>query len=114
MPKNDEQLSYNLSEISAGEFKLCLIIWEMGAISSSQLVRMCFKRYQWAKSTVYTYIRRLILKGILENNHTVITLRVSKEDVQLAKIEYLIQHTFEGSNAAPISMLKQKCHEAKE
>jgi len=107
MPEKDEILSNALPNISTGEFKLCLIIWEKGAISSGQLVKVCFKRYQWAKSTVYTYIRRLIHKGILENNHAVIRLMVSKEDIQLAKIEYLIQHIFEGSHETLISMLKQ-------
>lgn len=108
MPENNERLSKDLSNISACEYKLCLIIWENGAISSNQLVKVCFKRYRWAKSTVYTYIRRLIHKGILENNHAMVRLVVSKEDVQLAKIEYLIRHTFEGSHETLISMLKQK------
>lgn len=113
MPQNDEQFLKNLADISTGEFKLCLVVWENGSISSSQLIKECAHRYQWSKSTVYTYIRRLIGKGVLENNRAIIRLLVSKEDVQSAKIEYLIENTFEGSYKALFSMLMSQYHNSK-
>lgn len=106
MNQHDVQQKNRLADISPCEFKLCLIVWERGPLSSSELRELCLDRLQWSKSTTFTYIRRLSEKGILVNEDAMVRMLVSKESVQQARLDLLIEREFEGSPAALLYVLK--------
>ena len=85
-----------LLKITKAEYLLCLVVWDKEPISSSELVRLCHQKYCWAKSTTFTVIRRLCGHGIIINNNSIISSLVSKDEVQTARLEALIDETFEG------------------
>ena len=51
----------------------------------------------WKPTTTYTVIKRLSERGIVKNEHSVVTSLVSKEDVQDDDMDDLIEKRFEGS-----------------
>lgn len=106
MHQNDLQQKDRLADISPCEFKLCLIIWEQGPLSSSELRELCLECFQWSKSTTFTYIRRLSEKGILVNEDATVRMLIPKEMVQQAKLQLLIEREFEGSTAALLCTLR--------
>ena len=79
------------------EYRLCLILWEHEPIKSSELVQLCREQLGWKPTTTYTVIKRLSERGVLKNENTIVTSLVSKDQVQAAEIDELVEKTFEGS-----------------
>ena len=90
-------------KIFESEYRFCLILWEREPIKSSELVALCKERLGWKPTTTYTVIKRLSERGVLKNENTVVTSLVSKEEVQAAEINEMVEKTFEGSLPAFIA-----------
>ncbi len=84
-------------KIFESEYRFCLILWEHEPIKSSELVTLCKEQLGWKPTTTYTVIKRLSERGVLKNENTVVTSLVSKEEVQKAQIDEIVEKTFEGS-----------------
>ena len=84
-------------KVFESEYRLCLILWEHEPIKSSELVQMCREQLGWKPTTTYTVIKRLSERRVLKNENTIVTSLVSKDQVQAAEIDELVEKTFEGS-----------------
>jgi len=72
-------------------------LWENEPIKSSELVSICKEKLGWKPTTTYTVIKRLSERGVLKNENTVVTSLVSKDEVQAAELNEMVEKTFEGS-----------------
>ena len=86
------------------EFRLCnsdyrfmMLVWEHAPIGSGELVKLCAEKLGWKKSTTYTEIKRLCEKGVLQNEHAVVTPLVTQEEVQAKESDEFVERTFSGS-----------------
>ncbi len=93
----------NTPKVFESEYRFCLILWEHEPIKSSQLVELCKQQLGWKPTTTYTVIKRLSERGVLKNEKTVVTSLVSKDQVQAAEINEMVEKTFEGSLPAFIA-----------
>ena len=84
-------------KVFESEYRFCLILWEQEPVSSGKLVELCRERLGWKPTTTYTVIKRLSQRGVLKNEHSVVTSLVSKDEVQAAEIDALVEKTFAGS-----------------
>ena len=91
------------AKIFESEYRFCLILWENEPINSGQLVELCKEGLGWSKATTYTVIRRLSERGVLKNENTIVSSLVSKEEAQKARLEEMMEETFEGSVPAFIA-----------
>ncbi len=87
----------NTPKIFESEYRFCLILWENEPIKSSELVDICREKLGWKPTTTYTVIKRLSERGVLKNEKTVVTSLVSKDEIQAAEIDEMMEKTFEGS-----------------
>ena len=92
-----------MPKVFESEYRFCLILWEHEPIKSGDLVKLCREQLGWKPTTTYTVIKRLSERGVLKNENTVVTSLVSKEMVQAAEIDELVEKTFEGSLPAFIA-----------
>lgn len=83
-----------MPKIFESEYRFCLILWEHEPVGSGELVRLCGERLGWKPTTVYTVIKRLSERGVLKNENSVVTALVSKDDVQAAEIDALVEKKF--------------------
>lgn len=90
-------------KVFESEYRFCLILWENEPVGSTQLVKLCKEKLGWSKATTYTVIRRLSERGVLKNENAVVTSLISKDEVQAAEIDELLEKTFEGSLPAFVS-----------
>ena len=90
-------------KVFESEYRFCLILWEHEPIKSSELVKLCKDQLGWKPTTTYTVIKRLSERGVVQNVHTVVTSLVSKDQVQAAEIQEMVDKTFEGSLPAFIA-----------
>ncbi len=95
-------------KIFESEYRFCLILWEQGPIKSSALVALCQEQLGWKPTTTYTVIKRLSQRGVLKNENTIVTPLVTKEQVQAAEIDQLVEKTFEGSLPAFVAAFTQR------
>ena len=84
-------------KVFESEYRFCLILWEQEPVSSGKLVELCRERLGWKPTTTYTVIKRLSQRGVLKNEHSVVTSLVSKDEIQAAEIDALVEKTFAGS-----------------
>lgn len=84
-------------KIFESEYRFCLILWEHEPVKSNELVSLCKEKLGWKPTTTYTVIKRLAERGVLKNENTIVTSLVSKDAVQTAEIEELVEKKFEGS-----------------
>ena len=87
----------SVPKIYESEYRFCLILWENEPIKSPALAKLCSEKLGWSKSTTYTVIKRLSERGVLEHENATVRSLVSKEQVQSAEIDELVEKTFEGS-----------------
>ena len=84
-------------KVFESEYRFCLILWEHEPIKSSDLVALCRDQLGWKPTTTYTVIKRLSERGVVKNENTVVSALVSKDEVQAAEIDEMVEKTFEGS-----------------
>ncbi len=90
-------------KIFESEYRFCLILWANEPIKSSELVKLCKEQLGWKPTTTYTVIKRLSERGVLKNENTLVTSLVSKDEIQAAEIDEMVEKTFEGSLPAFIA-----------
>ena len=90
-------------KVFESEYRFCLILWEHEPIKSSELVNLCREQLGWKPTTTYTVIKRLSERGVLKNENTIVSALVSKDEVQAAEINEMVEKTFEGSLPAFIA-----------
>lgn len=90
-------------KVFGSEYRFCLILWENEPVKSSKLVELCKEQLGWKPTTTYTVIKRLSERGVLKNENTVVTSLISKDEVQAAELNEMVEKTFEGSLPAFIA-----------
>lgn len=90
-------------KVFESEYRFCLILWEHEPVRSSELVALCREQLGWKPTTTYTVIKRLSERGVLVNENSVVRSLVSKDEVQAAEIDALVEKKFGGSLPAFIA-----------
>ena len=90
-------------KIFESEYRFCLILWEHEPIKSMDLAKLCKEKLDWSKTTTYTVIKRLSERGVIKNEHAIVTSIISKEEAQQSELDELMDKKFEGSLPAFIA-----------
>lgn len=90
-------------KIFESEYRFCLLLWEHEPVNSTKLVALCREHLGWSKATTYTVIRRLSQRGVVQNENTIVSSLISKEQAQSSRLEEMLEETFEGSVPAFIA-----------
>ncbi|OMF37691.1 BlaI/MecI/CopY family transcriptional regulator [Paenibacillus sp. FSL H8-0548] len=87
----------NNLKLCESDYRFMLVVWENEPVASGQLVTLCLEKLGWKKPTTYTVLRKMIEKGLLKNEDTIVSSIIPKGQVQAYESEYFIERTFEGS-----------------
>ncbi|MCQ2474060.1 MAG: BlaI/MecI/CopY family transcriptional regulator [Saccharofermentans sp.] len=79
------------------EKRLMEIIWKEAPIESGKLVALANENINWNKSTTYTVLRKLITKGFVKNEDTIVSVLIPKEDVLISESNQIVEESFDGS-----------------
>ena len=83
--------------LTEAEKKLMEIIWQVAPIESGKLVKIAADRIYWTKSTTYTVLRKLVSKGFVKNEDTIVSVLVSKEKSLISESNQIVEESFSGS-----------------
>ena len=98
----------NTPKVFESEYRFCLILWEHEPIGSGKLVELCAEQLGWKPTTTDTVIKRLSERGVLKNEHAVVTSLVSKDEGQAAELDEMVEKTFEGSLPAFVAAFTKR------
>jgi predicted transcriptional regulator len=85
---------YTLAET---EEKFAELIWQNEPIGSGDLVKLSEKEMNWKKSTTYTVLKKLCKKGIFQNENTIVSSQISKDEYYAKQSIRFVEDTFGGS-----------------
>ena len=71
------------------------LVWKHEPIGSGELVKLCEKERGWKKPTTYTVLRKLCERGIFQNENSVVTARITREEYYAAQGERLVEDAFD-------------------
>mgnify|MGYP000845579785 CR=1 FL=1 len=86
--------NYKLAE---AEFKFAKLIWDNEPIASGELVKLSQKEMNWKKSTTYTVLKKLCVKGIFQNKNALVSSIISEEEYMSNQSVDFVEDTFGGS-----------------
>lgn len=84
-------------KVFESEYRFLLILWREEPVNSTTLAKICKEELGWSRTTTYTVIKRLRDRGVVQSENATVTTLVSKETVQTAQMDELMEKTFEGS-----------------
>ena len=90
-------------EIFDSEYRFCLVLWGVEPIKCARLADICKEKLGWSRTTTYTVIKRLVDRGVLKNENSIVTSIVSKEQAQISEFNQMMTKKFEGSLPAFIA-----------
>ena len=94
-----------MARIELGEIQeqFAELIWDNEPIPSGDLAKLCETRFGWEKSTTYTVLKKLIEKGVVENQQGIVRALISREGFHAQQCDTVIQSSFGGSLPAFVS-----------
>lgn len=90
-------------KLGANETRFADIIWNNAPINSGKLVQLSFETLGWKKSTTYTVLKKLCEKGIFENNDSMVSVKISRDEFFAMQSKQFVDETFNGSLPAFIA-----------
>ncbi|MEN6312728.1 MAG: BlaI/MecI/CopY family transcriptional regulator [Clostridiaceae bacterium] len=79
------------------EFKFICIVWDAEPVTTRKLTELCREKLGWKRTTTYTVLRKLIDRGMLNNENSVVSSVVKREQVQQYESEAVVEKAFNGS-----------------
>ena len=79
------------------EYRFLQVVWAAAPVPSGQLAELCRQQLGWKKSTVYTVLKKMCEKGLLQNENALVTVLVPRERVTASEAEQFVDRTFGGS-----------------
>ena len=96
-------------EIQLGviEARYADMIWEHEPVTSSELVKLTAVAFNWKRTTAHNVLRRLIDKGLFQNENRVVTSVISRDEFYSRQSRQYVEDTFAGSLPAFIAAFTQ-------
>ncbi len=85
---------YRLAEAEA---RFADLVWANEPIGSTELVKQCEKELGWKKSTTYTVLKKLCVRGIFCNENAIVTAKLSREEFYGGRSRQFVEEEFGGS-----------------
>ena len=79
------------------DYRFLSVVWDHEPVNSTELVRLCATELGWKKSTVYTMVKKLSEKGLLENENATVRSLVPRQEIQRLESRSFVDQTFRGS-----------------
>ncbi|MBQ1985419.1 MAG: BlaI/MecI/CopY family transcriptional regulator [Clostridia bacterium] len=85
------------NKLGAMEMRFAELIWQNEPINSGELVKLCETELNWKKSTTYTMLRRLCQRGIFQNEGSIVSAVMTREEFDARETTDFVEEKFNGS-----------------
>lgn len=87
----------NIYKLTESEERFAELIWQKEPIASGELVKLCEKEMNWKKSTTYTVLKKLCDNGVFQNENTVVSSIITKDEYYAKQSVRFVEDIFGGS-----------------
>ncbi len=84
-------------KLSNTEYRFLQLIYDNEPLKSKQLVEVCQQMFGWKKSTTFTMLKKLCQKGVVENNESIVTAVISRQEMENYRSRDAVEQNFGGS-----------------
>ena len=94
-----------MAEIRLGivEAQFADIIWKHAPLTTKELVSLCEAELNWKRTTTYTVLKKLCIRGIFTLDAGLVTVKTSKDKFYSIQCQQFVDETFNGSLPAFIA-----------
>lgn len=85
------------------EARFADIVWKHAPLTTKELVAICKKELDWARTTTYTVLRKLCDRGVFEMKDSTVTVLIPKDEFHAIRSEQFVKENFQGSLPAFIA-----------
>lgn len=85
------------------EARFADIVWKNAPLTTKELVAICKKELNWARTTTYTVLRKLCDRGVFEMKDSTVTILIPKDEFHAIRSEQFVRENFQGSLPAFIA-----------
>ena len=82
------------------ESKFADIVWQNAPMSTRELVEICAKELNWARTTTYTVLKKLCNRAMVKMEKGHVTTLVTRDEFYAIQCEKFVDKNFDGSLAA--------------
>lgn len=80
------------------------IVWQNAPLGTKELVALCAQPpLNWKRTTTYTVLKKLCLRGIFEMEDSLVTVKITKDRFRTLQSEQFVEENFSGSLPAFIA-----------
>lgn len=80
------------------------IVWQNAPLSTKELVALCaLPPLNWKRTTTYTVLKKLCLRGIFAMEDSTVTVKITKEQFRTIQSSQFVEENFSGSLPAFIA-----------
>lgn len=83
--------------LTNAEMKLAEIIWQFSPIPSIKLIKIVEEKFGWKRTTTYTILKRIIIKGVVENENAVVRAIQNRDEFFAIQSHNFVKDAFDGS-----------------
>ena len=83
--------------LGAVEARFADIVWRMAPVSMAELVKVCGEELNWKRTTTYTVLKRLSLRGLFQLESGTVTAVLTRQEFYARQGEKLVEDAFGGS-----------------
>ncbi len=83
--------------LGAVEARFADIVWSNQPLSSGKLVELCKEELGWKKSTTYTVLKKLSLRGIFCNEDGIVKAVITRDEFYSMQSHQFVNEMFDGS-----------------
>lgn len=73
------------------------LVWANAPMTTRELVELCKKEMNWARTTTYTVLKKLCDRGILNMENKRVTVVLTREEFYSIQSEQFVEDKFQGS-----------------
>jgi predicted transcriptional regulator len=84
-------------KLSNADYRLLSIVWNVEPIASPELCKLAEAHLGWKRTTTYTVLKRLCGKQLLQNENTIVSSLIGRQEVQKVESREVINRSFDGS-----------------
>ena len=79
------------------ESRFADIVWQNAPLSTNELTKLCEKELGWKRTTTYTVLKKLSVRGLFENQDGTVVVKMEKQDFYARQSERYVENSFGGS-----------------
>lgn len=79
------------------ESRFADIIWAHAPMTTRELIVLCKEELNWARTTTYTVLKKLCLRGIFHMHKCQITVLIPRDEFYAIQSEQFVDKNFSGS-----------------